>query len=660
LKLSVIIVNYNVKYFIEQCLNSVREACKDIDAEVIIIDNNSVDGSVKMLESRFPEVRLIANKENCGFAKATNQGISIAKSEYVLLLNPDTVVENDTFRKCIKFMDEHPDAGGLGVKMLDGKGKFLPESKRGMPTPAVAFYKVFGFSKLFPKSHTFGKYHLTFIDKNKTSEIDILAGAFMFLRKKTLDKTGMLDESFFMYGEDIDISYRITKAGYKNYYFPETRIIHYKGESTRKSSINYVFIFYRAMIIFAKKHFSKKNAAYFTLLINIAIYFRATVAVINRFTKKIFTPSLDTILIFLGMYLLKNYWEYNIISSKEYYPVEFMSIVVPLYIIIWLFSVILFGGYDRPVRKEKIFKGIVAGTLFILVIYALLPESYRFSRALILLGSIWTLFIMSFHRIIINLIKNKRFEINTTTEKKILIIGEKEEAERVADILKQTFITPSFIGFVKPKNSNGNGNNFYLGTLEQIKEIIEIYKIDEVIFCAKDLTSNQIIDVMTIISDSKVDYKIAPPESLFIIGSNSINTTGELYVININSITKIENKRNKRILDVISSLIMLLFIPFLIFVLRNPVKFLKNIFLVLYGCKAWVGYNDSELQTLNQNIYFAKLPLIRKGILNCTDALKNKDIPQETINRLNILYARDYKLANDIVVILKNIRNLGR
>ncbi|MDD5571654.1 MAG: hypothetical protein PHD97_10950, partial [Bacteroidales bacterium] len=264
------------------------------------------------------------------------------------------------------------------------------------------------------------------------------------------------------------------------------------------------------------------------------------------------------------------------------------------------------------------------------------------------------------HRILINLLKNRRFEIDTTAEKKFLIIGEKEEAERVAGLLKQTFITPSFIGFVKPKNSNGNGNGFYIGTLEQIKEILEIYKIDEVIFCAKDLTSNQIIDVMTIISAHNVDYKIAPPESLFIIGSNSINTTGELYVININSITKIENKRNKRILDVVSSLIMLMFFPFLIFVVRKRLKFIKNIFLVFVGCKAWVGYNDNELQILHQNIYSAKLPVIRKGILNCTDALTHKNLPQETINRLNILYARDYKLANDIVVILKNIRNLGR
>ena len=220
-----------------------------------------------MVKEKFPQAIVIENKKNTGFSYANNQAIKIAKGEYVLLLNPDTVVEEDTFEKVIAFMDAHPDAGGLGVKMIDGKGNFLPESKRGLPTPSVAFYKIFGFSKLLPKSKTFGKYHLGFLDKDQTHEIEILSGAFMLLRKKALDTVGLLDERFFMYGEDIDLSYRILLGGYKNYYFPETRIIHYKGESTKKSSVNYVFVFYRAMVIFAEKHFSQNNAKLFSFLI---------------------------------------------------------------------------------------------------------------------------------------------------------------------------------------------------------------------------------------------------------------------------------------------------------------------------------------------------------------------------------------------------------
>jgi cellulose synthase/poly-beta-1,6-N-acetylglucosamine synthase-like glycosyltransferase len=239
-------------------------------------------------------------------------------------------------------MDHHPEAGGLGVKMIDGKGNFLPESKRGLPSPSVAFFKIFGLSALFPKSRLFGKYHLGFLDKNKTHQVDVLAGAFMLLRKATLDKIGLLDETFFMYGEDIDLSYRITRGGYKNYYFPEARIIHYKGESTSKSSINYVIVFYKAMIIFASKHFSQSNAKLFSFFISIAIYLRAGIAILNRFVKNITLPAIDAILFFTGMFLLKMYWESSV---KELdYPPEFMMVVVPIYIFIWLISIFLSGG----------------------------------------------------------------------------------------------------------------------------------------------------------------------------------------------------------------------------------------------------------------------------------------------------------------------------
>ncbi len=246
MKLSVIIVNYNVEHFLEQCLYSVRRAMQGIEGEVFVVDNNSVDGSLKMLAEKFPEVKVIANKDNVGFSRANNQAIRVSTGEYVLLLNPDTVVEDDTFSKCLAFMDAHPDAGGLGVKMVDGKGNFLPESKRGLPTPAAAFYKMFGLAKLFPHSKRFAHYYMGHLSDDETNEVEILAGAFMLMRRATLDKVGLLDETFFMYGEDIDLSYRITQGGYKNYYFPETRIIHYKGESTKKTSVNYVLVFYKA------------------------------------------------------------------------------------------------------------------------------------------------------------------------------------------------------------------------------------------------------------------------------------------------------------------------------------------------------------------------------------------------------------------------------
>jgi O-antigen biosynthesis protein len=335
MKLSVIIVNYNVKHFLEQCLHSVYKAAKGIETEIFVVDNNSVDGSAQLIREKFPDLHFIENKENVGFSRANNQAIRKATGEYILLLNPDTVVEEDTFTKVTGFMDNHPEAGGLGVKMIDGKGNFLPESKRGLPTPWVAFYKMFGLSKLFPKSHKFGKYHLSYLNPNEIHEIEILAGAFMLLRKKALDKVGLLDEDFFMYGEDIDLSYRIIQGGYKNYYFPETTIIHYKGESTKKGSLNYVKVFYNAMIIFARKHFSGGKAGIFAFIIHLAIYFRAFISIFKRIFEKIYLPILDAVLIFVGFLFITPVWE-KIRFEPGHYPSEFLQIVVPVYIAIWL------------------------------------------------------------------------------------------------------------------------------------------------------------------------------------------------------------------------------------------------------------------------------------------------------------------------------------
>ena len=240
MKLSVVIVNYNVRYYLEQCLLSVEKALCGLSGEVFVVDNASTDDSVAYLKSRFPWVRYIENKENVGFSRANNQAIVQARGEYVLLLNPDTFVGERSLRECMDFMDEHPRAGVCGVGMLKVDGSFAPESRRGIPTPFVAFCKMSGLGALFPKSHLFGRYYMQYLNKQAINPIEIVSGAFMFIRKKALDEVGLLDETFFMYGEDIDLSYRVLKAGYQNYYIP-TNILHYKGESTMRSTRQWPF-----------------------------------------------------------------------------------------------------------------------------------------------------------------------------------------------------------------------------------------------------------------------------------------------------------------------------------------------------------------------------------------------------------------------------------
>jgi len=642
--LSVIIVNYNVEYFLEQCLLSVEKAAKNIDAEIFVVDNNSVDGSVNLVKEKFPFVKLIENKKNTGFSFANNQAIKESQGKYVLLLNPDTLVEEDTFEKIITFMNTHQDAGGLGVMMVDGKGIFLPESKRGLPTPMVAFYKIFGLSALFPKSKIFGRYHVGYLDKNKTHEIEILSGAFMLLRKKVLNEIGLLDETFFMYGEDIDLSYRITKAGYKNYYYPETKIIHYKGESTKKSSVNYVFIFYRAMIIFAEKHFSQKNAKTFSTLINLAIYLRAALAIFYRFISTIILPLIDTVLIYTGIYFLSHWWEGSVKnSSNGFFPGVFFQFTIPGYILIWLSSVWFWGGYDKPISILKILKGFLIGTVFILVIYALLPENYRFSRGLILLGSLMASTIVVGIRYILNLIGINDYKLESKTSKKIVVIGNFEEADRVKNIIVKSNSNQTSFYFLSPDNKKEKEKN-YIGNISQLKEIIEVFKVNEVIFCAKDLSSSQIISNMLWVDNQKIEYKIAPPESLFIIGSNSINSQGELYVVEINSIGKESSRRNKRVLDILISIILTVFLPISLLSKRR-IQILLNILPVFFGSKTWVSYAGTKENYLD-------LPKIPKGVFSYSDLLTFKMDDME-ISKINQLYSKDYKVTNDLEIIWK-------
>ncbi len=649
--LSVVIVNYNVRYFLEQCLQSVYKSGQHLAMEVFVVDNNSVDGSVEMVRTKYPQVRLIANEKNIGFSRANNQAITLATGRFILLLNPDTVLEDDTLPKVLSFMDTHPHAGGLGVKMLDGRGKFLPESKRGLPTPMVAFYKIFGLSALFPRSRVFGKYHLGYLDNDNVHQVDVLSGAFMLLRTETLDTTGYLDESFFMYGEDIDLSYRITKAGYKNYYFPETRIIHYKGESTKKSSINYVFVFYRAMVIFVQKHFSHSNARLFSVLINLAIYLSASLAILVRFVKRLFWPLLDAAFIYTGFYYIKDYWEHQVIMSEtNYYPPLFMTAVVPAYIILWLFAVFVSGGYDKPVKLFRLFRGIVIGTLAILVIYALLPSDLRFSRALILLGSVWSVTSMVATRALCRIFRNKRLKADDDANKRVLIVGEGEEAMRISTMLEQSG-NIAFIGLASIRPQPPKGMKF-LGSISQINEIVEIYHIDEVIFCAGEVSSEAIMDHMSALNRQDINFKIAPPESMYIIGSNSINTFGDLFTISINAINKPVNKRHKRLLDVGMTLLLIASFPFHLLIISNRRGLLKNMISVLVGQRSWVGYipdTNSE-----------KLPKIKPGILNPGDVIKRRILGQETLSNLNKIYAKDYKMENDLQIIWKGYNSLGR
>lgn len=648
MQLSVIIVNYNVKYFLEQALLSVRRASGGLEVEVIVADNNSVDDSAAMVRQKFPEVKLIENHDNRGFAVANNQAIALSTGKYVLLLNPDTVVEELTFSKCLQFMEAHPEAGALGVRMIDGSGKFLPESKRGFPTAYVAFCKTFGLSTLFPKSRVFNSYHLGYLDEHQVHEVDVLSGAFMFLRKKALDEVGLLDETFFMYGEDIDLSYRIKKGGYKNYYFPETTIIHYKGESTKKGSLNYVRTFYQAMIIFAQKHFEGSDGRFFVLLLKMAIYLRAFMTLLFNGWKKWSGPLLDAALIFGGMYFLRDFWAVRNFNNIHYYSDTLLKVNIPLYTAVWLGGIYFYGGYDRGHTIKSVVQGLVVASVLLMAIYGLLPSEYRSSRMLLLLGAVWALVSTVGFRIAGHFIRYRNFDLDRRSTKNYIIIGSERESKRVRQLMFEAQVQQNFIGTVSP--TAPHDPDMFLNEIGRLDEVIQIYKVNEIIFCSKDISSREIMRQMSRLG-AEIDYKIVPEESLSIIGSNSKNHSGELYTIDIqfNIATPMQG-RNKRALDVLLSLLLLPFMPLLVLFTKRKFALAAALFSVILGRKSWVGYAESDARPKD-------LPALKRGILKTTDGLGIQNLSELTVNRLNFLYAKDYHPWLDVEILLKSILN---
>lgn len=650
-KLSVIIVNYNVRYFLEQALLSVRRAARRMEAEVWVVDNNSVDDSVRMVREKFPEVKLIANTDNPGFAIANNQAIRQSAGEYVLLLNPDTVVEEDTFEKCVQFMDANPLAGGLGVRMIDGAGKFLPESKRGFPSPWVAFCKSFGLGRLFPNSRLFNYYHLGFLPEGETHPVDVLAGAFMWLRRSVLDEVGLLDETFFMYGEDIDLSYRIIQAGFQNYYLPETTIIHYKGESTKKGSLNYVRAFYQAMIIFARKHFRGQKALVFVAMLQMVIYLRAGLTLLGNWWRRLYFPLLDAGLIYLGLVFLKSFWANYHFHDPDYYATDILYLNFPLYVLIWVAGIYFNGGYDEPYRLRRLFRGLALGTLLLAAVYGFLDLAYRSSRVLILLGAAWALGATVFLRLGVYFLRYRSFRLDNEQRRRLILVGSQAESERALRLLQKAAVTNNYLGRVAPNPEHHDAD--CLSRVEQLAEVVRIYRVDEIIFCSRDLSAQAIMQWMSQLGPH-ILYKILPEDSLSIIGSHSKNSPGELYTIDIEfRIAQPLHRRNKRLLDLSLAGFLLLTWPLQALFVRQPAGLLRNAFAVLLGRQTWVAYTPTLAAS-------RLLPALRPGVLSPELSLPSTLTDEATRQRLNLFYAKDYALGSDLDIIWRGWRELGR
>ncbi len=639
IRVSVIIVNYNVEHFLELCLDSLFKSLDGISSEVFVVDNHSSDGSVAMVKNKFPKVHLIENQENAGFSKANNQGLKQALGEFMLLLNPDTILPANAIRRCLDFMEKHPLAGSLGARMLDGSGTFLPESKRGLPTPWVSFCKAFGLSFLFPGSAKFGKYHLSYIPENQTAEVDILSGAFMFIRSEALRLSGLLDESFFMYGEDVDLSYRIQKSGYKNYYCPEVSIIHFKGESTKRGSISFVKHFYKAMLLFSRKHFSRD--ALFSFFIYLGIALRAFIALSSRFVKWAGPVAAEFGLAYFGMVLIKQWWELNFKGLPGMYPEVFIRLLIPGYLLIWIGATRMVSRYSDRYGHRSIITGIALGTLLISGMTNFFDD-YRFSKGLILIGAIWTYVVVTGRFVLAGWLGLRKEKLNTNQASRWMVAGNASEFQRVKALFSPAYQNNPVVGWAGTGAENEEGR---LGSLAEIPRLSRQLGIDQLLFSMKIMSGEEVLGAIQDLKDSGIQFSFLGENSSFIVCSSDKHKRGLIFQTDtIPELCRPYNLRLKRLADVLLCLILILLFPLLFWKFRSPGRFFSGLAQVLAGNKSWLGPSENRLRNFG----------VKDGIITMRD-IAGPEAGEKVVLALDELYQRDFRFEMEIRTLLRHL-----
>ncbi len=653
--LSIIIVNYNVKEFLQNLLHSIDKAAQGIKHEVIIVDNASDDGSVEYLRKNFlqqDKIKLIANKKNMGFGRANNQGLKIAKGKFLLLLNPDTLLSEDSLKKMIGFLEESPDAGMAGCKILNPDGTLQLACRRSFPGPWVSFCKVTGLSTLFPNSRLYAKYNLTYLDENETYEVDAISGSFMMLKKQVYDKVGGFDEDFFMYGEDLDLCYRIQKSGYKVYYTHSTQIIHYKGESTKRSSIDDTKIFYNAMHLFVKKHFSSSFIV--EIILQSAIFFRKIVAFLGK-KKLIMLPVLIDIILFdLCLISAEKIYSHN--SEWQGFPYSSLYIILTIPLLLQIIISSSLGVYKRdylPVLKTIAATFIGFITLSAITFFF---KQYAYSRAVVLITYILFLFLALGWRIILKLFFKVGIEGGNRDNRRTLFVGTSDEAISIAKKLQTTQVEyhnlVGLIGVNKAEIGIKKDDFEVLGTLDNIFRVIRNNKITEIVFSSNEIAYSKMMSIVADLQNENIEFKLIGRNMDFIVGKTSVSMLDDIPVIEIRyNISKPLFRFVKAAFDYTLALFALFLIyPFLylaVWLGKKPTPltgFILKIPSVFSGNISFVGpeniNNESE-------IFLGKKGITGLWYLEGTDGTKSE--------KIDIFYARNQSLWLDLEILGKTI-----
>lgn len=637
--ISVVIVNYNVKDLVDNCIASIYKANSNskYSLDIFFVDNNSVDGSASHIKNKYPGVKVIELEENLGFSKANNIALRQVESKYVLVLNPDTLLEENTFEKIIKFIESNPKAGAVTSKLIKQDGTLDAACKRSFPTPSAAIPRMLGLSHIFPKSKLFSKYNLTYLDENKTHKVDAICGAFMFMPKEILEKVGLFDEDYFMYGEDLDLCYRINKAGYEIYYYPEVTTIHLKGESTKKTNLSYVNNFYGAMNIFVKKNFTG-SSRFLSPVLRLGIFYRSAFSYLLRFFLNALYPILDAILIF-GVLVL------SVKIRFEIFPNEPYLFIISIYTLIWIFLLAIFGAYSKRnnLSIKAVFIGVFSG-FFVNSSVTYFFKEYAFSREVVLTSTAFALVTLTLWRLIVRTYNFFKFRNILLNKINLLIIGQRKFTQNIEEKLNSIYNIFFFDQIANRKDR------------KELKEIIIINNIQELVFTDDTFTNNDILSTMWELKDRGVKFKILPTGKELILSKLHSNID-ELALIEIEY--NINNKLNiflKRGFDlVLSFLLLILLYPFVwIYKKYSANDLSRHTSKILSLPKVFKG----EYSFVGMPMWFetkGKEYLGKKGLTGFIQIYYYENMPIEEMVDYNVFYAKNQSIALDIEILLKTI-----
>ncbi len=679
-KISVLIVSYNVKQYIVHCIDSIKRSDYNGNVEIIVVDNNSFDGSLSEIKLKHSEVATIQNDANVGFGKAVNQAAKNATGDYLLILNPDTIIEEGTISTFVKYLQENKNVGLVGPKIVNSDGSLQKGCKRSFPTIAVALPKILGLDKIFPKSKWTGKYNLNYLDPDKIHTVEAISGSCMFIRGELFNKIGGFDEQYFMFGEDLDLCYQIYKHDFEIHYLPTTQIIHYQGESVKSAPYDSLNAFYNAMIIFSEKHFSRSKGFLTKLVIRSGIVIRKFISLINNRRSQIVSvlfDSLAVLIAFLIAFPLR-------LNSLDAFTVS-KGLIPGVYIIFWIIVCAMFELYSKYILSYT--RAILASLsgFFLAAVFTFFFKQYAFSRLVIIVATMIITVLIPGWRILAHYLMSKGF-IKQTRERhhilftrKTVIIGTDKEALKIANNIQNRFDTGlDIVGFIDHDLSIDSNSLVapFLGSIADLRDIIKKHSINEMIFSTDSYSNQEILEIMDSTKDLHLTYRMVPRNQEVLLGKASVEDVGDYSFVNIeyNMFHKL-HKITKRLFDIVLAIILLILFSPIVFINFISKRVAKRVYWGMNGRKIVINTNKHGngfaqkllylISVLKGDMSFVGTVLVpvdvtdpklicKPGITGLAKLRKSK-YSRSDRNVLDHYYVQNQSLTLDMEIILKSI-----